>query len=65
MRPILIKKGGNRKYYSFFLSKNQTLMPSFHGNDKRNNRLHHLYEIIDKKENNTFKFGISNDPRCP
>lgn len=37
-------------------------MPAFHGNDKRNDRLHHLYAIKDKKENDIFKFGISCDP---
>lgn len=37
-------------------------MPSFHGNDKRNDKPHHLYEIKDKQENDTFKFGISCDP---
>lgn len=37
-------------------------MSSFHGNDKRNPKSYHLYEIKDKQENDTFKFGISGDP---
>lgn len=54
-----IKMDGRR---SFFHLKTQTIMPSFHGNDKRNDKPHHLYEIKDKQENDTFKFGISCDP---
>jgi hypothetical protein len=33
-----------------------------HGNSKKNEKEHHLYEIIDKHEGDTFKFGISDKP---
>jgi URI fold toxin 2 len=33
-----------------------------HGNSKKNEKEHHLYEIIDKYESDTFKFGISDKP---
>ncbi|MEM6319655.1 MAG: hypothetical protein AAF960_18425 [Bacteroidota bacterium] len=33
-----------------------------HGNSVKNTNAHHLYEIIDIQENDTFKFGISHDP---
>lgn len=33
-----------------------------HGNSLKNNAPHHLYEIIDIQENDTFKYGISDDP---
>lgn len=33
-----------------------------HGNSHKNDKLHHLYEIKDKQEENTFKYGISADP---
>ena len=33
-----------------------------HGNSLYNSNLHHLYEIRDKKENDIFKYGISDDP---
>lgn len=33
-----------------------------HGNSKRNNKPHHLYEIFDKAENEVFKYGISDKP---
>ncbi|MFK7933037.1 MAG: hypothetical protein AB8G22_05965 [Saprospiraceae bacterium] len=36
-------------------------MAKFHGNDKRNSNPHHLYFIGDKKEDDTFKFGISQE----
>ncbi|MEZ4886722.1 MAG: hypothetical protein R3E32_18485 [Chitinophagales bacterium] len=32
-----------------------------HGNSLDNPNLHHLYEIHDKKENEIFKYGISDD----
>lgn len=34
----------------------------YHGNDRRNDEFHHLYEIVDEKKNDTFKYGISADP---
>ena len=40
-------------------------MAKFHGNHKKNPKLHHLYEIVDKKEDDTFKYGISGDPISP
>lgn len=33
-----------------------------HGNSKKNQRPHHLYEIIDSKDDDVFKYGISGDP---
>lgn len=33
-----------------------------HGNSIDNDEPHHLYEIKDVQENDTFKFGISQDP---
>ncbi len=33
-----------------------------HGNKKDNPKLYHLYEIIDKETEDTFKYGISGDP---
>ena len=33
-----------------------------HGNSIDNDEPHHLYEIKDVQENDTFKFGISHDP---
>lgn len=33
-----------------------------HGNSHQNQRPHHLYEIWDETDQETFKFGISNDP---
>ncbi len=35
---------------------------TFHGNSKRNNKPHHLYEIVDDEQKDTFKYGISCDP---
>ncbi len=32
-----------------------------HGNANQSKRLQHLYEIRDKQENNTFKYGISSE----
>lgn len=32
-----------------------------HGNSLQNKDKHHLYEIIDKDENDTFKYGISGE----
>lgn len=37
-------------------------MSKFHGNSKQNKEPHHLYEVIDKLEDDTFKYGISSDP---
>ncbi|MEM1119916.1 MAG: hypothetical protein AAGJ18_05670 [Bacteroidota bacterium] len=33
-----------------------------HGNSHQNTKPHHLYEIADIQENDTFKYGISHDP---
>ena len=33
-----------------------------HGNSNQNDKPHHLYEIWDKKEDDVFKFGISDKP---
>lgn len=33
-----------------------------HKNSNKNNDPHHLYEIVDKVADDTFKFGISCDP---
>lgn len=33
-----------------------------HGNSNKNENLHHLYEIWDKKEKDVYKYGISDDP---
>lgn len=35
---------------------------SFHGNSKKNNKPHHLYEIKDEEERDIFKYGISDNP---
>lgn len=35
---------------------------NFHGNSNRNNKPHHLYEIVDEEKKDTFKYGISCDP---
>ncbi len=35
---------------------------SEHGNSNQNKNQHHLYEIWDKVEQETFKYGISDDP---
>jgi len=37
-----------------------------HGNEKRNPKPHHLYEIRDKVDDSIYKYGISADPmeRC-
>lgn len=32
-----------------------------HRNANSNQELHHLYEIVDKKDNDVFKYGISSD----
>ena len=32
-----------------------------HGNSNRNTKLHHLYEIRDKEEDDVFKYGISDN----
>jgi len=33
-----------------------------HGNEKRNPKPHHLYEIVDKVDDDTYKYGISAEP---
>ena len=33
-----------------------------HGNSKKSDKPHHLYEIRDSKRNDVFKFGISGEP---
>lgn len=33
-----------------------------HGNSLDNDKPHHLYEIYDEKEKDTYKYGISDDP---
>ncbi len=33
-----------------------------HGNEKRNPKPHHLYEIRDKEDDSVYKYGISADP---
>lgn len=33
-----------------------------HGNDKRNQEEHHLYQIYDKDRKGVFKYGISGQP---
>ena len=38
---------------------------SFHGNSKRNPKPHHLYEIIDKVDNDVVKYGISGEDIDP
>ena len=30
-----------------------------HGNEKRNPKPHHLYEIVDKVDDDTYKYGMS------
>ena len=35
---------------------------NFHGNSRKNEELHHLYEIMDDVNQTTFKYGISADP---
>lgn len=35
---------------------------SSHGNSNQNRARHHLYEIWDKQDEETFKYGISDDP---
>jgi hypothetical protein len=35
---------------------------SFHGNSKKNDKLHHLHVIDDAEENDIFKYGISDKP---
>jgi hypothetical protein len=35
---------------------------SFHGNLKKNPKLHHLYLVHDTEENDIFKYGISDKP---
>ena len=37
-------------------------MVKLHGNNKENSKLYHLYEIVDKETDDTFKYGISGDP---
>jgi|JFJP01.1.fsa_nt_gi hypothetical protein len=33
-----------------------------HGNSRESKKEHHLYEIFDKKEETTYKYGISGQP---
>jgi len=33
-----------------------------HGNSSENDKPHHLYAILDKEENDVFKYGISDNP---
>jgi hypothetical protein len=33
-----------------------------HGNSYKNKRLHHVYVIFDKQEDDIYKYGISHDP---
>lgn len=35
---------------------------SRHGNSLNNPNPHHLYKIIDREDNDVFKYGISDDP---
>lgn len=34
----------------------------FHGNSKKNEKPHHLYEIYDRGRDDLFKYGISDKP---
>jgi hypothetical protein len=36
-----------------------------HGNALKNDNLHHLYDIFKRADNDTFKYGISDDPIDP
>jgi hypothetical protein len=40
-------------------------MAKFHGNNKKNPKLYHLYEIVDKETDDIFKYGISGDEISP
>ena len=33
-----------------------------HGNSYKNRRLHHVYVIFDKQDDDIYKYGISHDP---
>jgi hypothetical protein len=33
-----------------------------HGNSYQNNKLHHIYVVFDKQEDDIYKYGISHDP---
>jgi len=37
------------------------MKPHKHGNSKGNTNLHHLYEIVDKEIEDTYKYGISGE----
>lgn len=37
-------------------------MSKIHGNSKKSKKLHHLYAIHDREEENIFKYGISGEP---
>lgn len=37
-------------------------MVKLHGNNKKNSNFYHLYEIVDKETDDTFKYGISGEP---
>ncbi len=44
------------------VTKKKKKKNEYHGNDRRNEELHHLYEIYDDQKQDTFKYGISADP---
>ena len=44
------------------MTKKKKKKNEYHGNDRRNEELHHLYEIYDDQKQDTFKYGISADP---
>jgi len=44
------------------VTKKKKKKNEYHGNDRRNEKLHHLYEIVDDPKQDTFKYGISADP---
>ncbi|MGK0364785.1 MAG: hypothetical protein ACI85O_001843 [Saprospiraceae bacterium] len=37
-------------------------MSGIHGNSRKSDKLHHLYAIHDREEENIFKYGISGEP---
>lgn len=44
------------------MKQNPNPNPLKHGNSKKNDNLHHLYEIVDKEIEDTYKYGISGEP---
>ena len=40
------------------MTKKKKKKNEYHGNDRRNEELHHLYEIYDDQKQDTFKYGI-------